>query len=373
MEPTVRRSRRTRRATKSGRRGGSTSPLPSVVSSPLCSLCCARSRYSNSAASSARTDRRQRSFVLGRPLAFAPPPPPMAESERSRQRVQMSRASLAQQHQRPIAPQRRTHRRQACLRSQLARQQRHHSHERRADPAPTAPQPAHDSGQFDLRPQITSGPLHAQPLRKLARRLDLVQAAAQAAGQTVGQQTEGLLRKWAVPARHPHPRRHHPRVAAVPRQAAAALGMPRTRLEPCLTPGSFANVLLAGQRRVVTQLHRPGPARSERGGPPDFRGSRNGRSSRCSLYSARLTSSGGAPSARTMTRSTRAHFIALPDSAPVSPSPPSHQSGKKTSRITTECESQQRWSRKPGTSSGQERSGSRALTAWQAPLTFRDW
>ncbi len=41
------------------------------------------------------------------------------------------------------------------------------------------------------------------------------------------------------------------------RKATAAPRMERAPFEPCLTPGSFGNVLLAGVPRLVTELHRP--------------------------------------------------------------------------------------------------------------------
>ena len=44
-------------------------------------------------------------------------------------------------------------------------------------------------------------------------------------------------------------------------QAAPAAGMAGTRGEACLTPGTARNIGLAGERALVTQLHRPGDAR----------------------------------------------------------------------------------------------------------------
>ncbi len=67
--------------------------------------------------------------------------------------------------------------------------------------------------------------------------------------------------RGTVIPRDPHPRRRGPRVRAMAREPAAALGMPRTVQQPCLLPGTFGNIGLAGQRAWIAQLHRPGGAR----------------------------------------------------------------------------------------------------------------
>jgi len=45
--------------------------------------------------------------------------------------------------------------------------------------------------------------------------------------------------------------------SAVTGEAAATSRMARTEIKPCLKPGFLGNVSLAGERRDVTQLHRP--------------------------------------------------------------------------------------------------------------------
>ena len=80
-------------------------------------------------------------------------------------------------------------------------------------------------------------------------------------GEAVGQQTEGFVRRRAVVPRDAHPRGRAPRIRAVTHEAAAAARMARTGGETCATPGTARNIGLAGERALVTQLHRPGDAR----------------------------------------------------------------------------------------------------------------
>jgi len=49
----------------------------------------------------------------------------------------------------------------------------------------------------------------------------------------------------------------------VPAKTASTSGMQRALHKSCVPPGLLANVLLAGERRFVAQLHWPGPARRQ--------------------------------------------------------------------------------------------------------------
>ncbi|MGH8612610.1 MAG: hypothetical protein ACREYF_11410, partial [Gammaproteobacteria bacterium] len=59
-----------------------------------------------------------------------------------------------------------------------------------------------------------------------------------------------------------------PFVGAMAGKGTTAAGMQRTAIETCIAPGLAANVLLAGEARFESKLHRP-PARTgaSRGGP----------------------------------------------------------------------------------------------------------
>ena len=76
-----------------------------------------------------------------------------------------------------------------------------------------------------------------------------------------GRQAEGFVGRGTVVPRDPHPRRRLPRVGAMARKPAAARGCRGHCSEPCLLPGTFGNIGLAGQRAWIAQLHRPGGAR----------------------------------------------------------------------------------------------------------------
>ena len=65
----------------------------------------------------------------------------------------------------------------------------------------------------------------------------------------------------AVPAGHPGTGRGDAPVGAVTGKAAPPLRVQRTARQTCLLPGLLGNVLCAGQRTRITQLHRP-PART---------------------------------------------------------------------------------------------------------------
>src|SRR5213078_112045 len=79
----------------------------------------------------------------------------------------------------------------------------------------------------------------------------------QSTRQAVRQQAERRVPLCAVVARHLHARWLDSRVRRVPREPASPLGMQRTTLQSCRLPALLGNVLLAGERRCVAQLHWP--------------------------------------------------------------------------------------------------------------------
>ena len=93
--------------------------------------------------------------------------------------------------------------------------------------------------------------------------LDLVQSLRKPTRQAVRYQAERRLSLPAVPPCDPHPRRRYPGVRPVPAKTASTSGMQGALHKSCVPPGLLANVLLAGERRFVAQLHWPGPARRQ--------------------------------------------------------------------------------------------------------------
>jgi hypothetical protein len=86
------------------------------------------------------------------------------------------------------------------------------------------------------------------------------QSLAKARWLEARQQAEGLVRRRAVVAGDPHADRGLARIGPMPREATPASGMAGTRRETCLRPGALGNIGLAGERSLVTQLHRPAHA-----------------------------------------------------------------------------------------------------------------
>src|SRR5688572_11250650 len=86
--------------------------------------------------------------------------------------------------------------------------------------------------------------------------LDVDKARRDAAGREVRHQRERLLRGRAVPAPDAQARRPLSRVATARPEAAATSWMPWTRREIGAQPRTLGNVLLAGELRVESKLHR---------------------------------------------------------------------------------------------------------------------
>ena len=134
-------------------------------------------------------------------------------------------------------------------------------HQRGPDERQATTNPAHGRGQVDVG---------AQRIRRrfdAARRPDvrhhafeIVQVAREATREAVRQEAEGLMRRGTVVPRDLHPRRRLARVGAMAGEATAPARMARTHGQTCLHPGVLGKIGLAGQRSLVTQLHRPAHA-----------------------------------------------------------------------------------------------------------------
>ena len=83
--------------------------------------------------------------------------------------------------------------------------------------------------------------------------------------QAIGQQAEGSVTLWAIPASDAGPTRSLARVGTVSCERASAVRMVRTTFQPCIAPRPHVNILLAGKPRWIAKLHRPG------GSPEMFR------------------------------------------------------------------------------------------------------
>ncbi len=87
--------------------------------------------------------------------------------------------------------------------------------------------------------------------------LEIIEGTGKPAGQAIRKEAEGLMGRRAVVPRDAHPRGRLAGVRPVTDQPAPTRRMARTRGQPCLHPGVFGKIGLAGQRCLVTQLHRP--------------------------------------------------------------------------------------------------------------------
>jgi hypothetical protein len=170
----------------------------------------------------------------------------------------MSGSDPTKPHQSPLDTEHLAH---SSELSHLPQPTRHHSHQRHqrgSHSAPPAAKPTLGTRQLTpLDPQRAHRRLDSGGFRSDHRLLDVIETAGVTRRQTVRQQAKGLMRPWAVPPRHTHPPRLDPRVRAMTCKPTTALGVDGTPIEPCLGPGLLGKVLLAGQRRLVTQLHRP--------------------------------------------------------------------------------------------------------------------
>ena len=153
---------------------------------------------------------------------------------------------------------------------QLLRQQADHHSQHVLHQAHAAAHPAHGAGQLHPVAANLVGRLH-QARRLLGVHDDLLkppQRPRQPRRQAVGQQAEGRVALPAVPARDLRAGRPPALIGAVPRERASAVWVIRAPVEPCRTPRFLANVLPAGEPRLIPKLHRPRP-----GGSPPARAS----------------------------------------------------------------------------------------------------
>ena len=94
----------------------------------------------------------------------------------------------------------------------------------------------------------------------ITTRSRFVEVTREPTGETVRQQAERLTRRRAVVARDARARRRLPGIRPMPGEPAPAPRMAGTPRETCVRPGALGNISLAGQRSLVTQLHRPAHA-----------------------------------------------------------------------------------------------------------------
>lgn len=128
----------------------------------------------------------------------------------------------------------------------------HQTHECDEDGAHSVeppPRPTDSGRQQDVVPaDDTGGELDAASvLDFIDDLLDVVQRAGESCGEAIGQQAEGLLSCWAIPARNACARRVESRVGADVVKSATTPRMSGTSKESCRLPRPLANVLLAGE------------------------------------------------------------------------------------------------------------------------------
>jgi len=169
---------------------------------------------------------------------------------------------LAQPHQRRLRPEHLPHRAQTWLVSELTRQKRHQRQQRHPHSSHSPSHPAHRPGQLDVWPNLFRRFLDALTCRHLGLHgghylLDLVEASREPTRQAVRQQAESGVSCRTIPAGDLRPGRLDPHVRPVPGKTAATPRMQRTAIQACLSPAFLPNVVLAGQRRLLAQLHRP--------------------------------------------------------------------------------------------------------------------
>ena len=193
----------------------------------------------------------------------SPSPPPLwpgAESDGRRQRSQMRSPDLAQPHQHRLCPEHLPHRAQTRLTSQLPGHQRHQRQQRHPHIPHPPPHPSHRPGQLDVWPDLSRRLLDARTRRHFRKGgghhlLDRVEAPSQPTRQAVGQQAEGGVSRRTVPACDLRPGWLDSRVRPVPLKPTAPVRMQRASIQACLLPTFLPNVVLAGKRRLVAQLH----------------------------------------------------------------------------------------------------------------------
>jgi hypothetical protein len=161
-----------------------------------------------------------------------------------------------------LRPEHLAHRPQSRLVPEPPRHQRHQRQQHHAHGTQPPPYPPHSAGQLNIRPDLPSRLLDARSCRHLGLHdghylLDLVEASREPTRQAVRQQAERGVSRRTIPARDLRPGRLFPRVRPVPGKTAATTRMQRAAIQACLSPVFLPNVVLAGERRWVAQLHRP--------------------------------------------------------------------------------------------------------------------
>ena len=121
-----------------------------------------------------------------------------------------------------------------------------------------APCPTHCAWQVNVGTQTIGGRFQARCLlHRPHHRLDLDERGRQPCGQTIGQPAKGGVSLWAVPASDSSTGGAFTRVAAMATKRATASRMQGATLKGCQAPGLLANVVLAGEPRLESKLHRP--------------------------------------------------------------------------------------------------------------------
>ena len=169
---------------------------------------------------------------------------------------------LAQPHQCMLRPEYPAHRAQSWLVAKLTRQKRYQGQKRHPHRSQPPSHPAHGPGQFDVWPDRLRRLLDALTCRHLGLHdghylLDLVEVSRKPTRQAVRQQAECGVSRRTIPARDLRPGWLDPRVRPVPLETTAPVRMQRAAIQACLSPVFLPNVVLAGQRRLLAQLHRP--------------------------------------------------------------------------------------------------------------------
>jgi hypothetical protein len=169
---------------------------------------------------------------------------------------------LPQSHQCMLRPEYLAHIAQSWLISELTRQKRYQGQQRHPHRPEPLSHPAHGPGQLDVWPNLFRRFLDALTCRHLGLHdghylLDLVEASREPTRQAVRQQAERGVSRRTVPAGDLHPGWLGPSVRPVPLETTAPARMQRAAIQACLSPVFLPNVVLAGERRLVAQLHRP--------------------------------------------------------------------------------------------------------------------
>jgi len=118
--------------------------------------------------------------------------------------------------------------------------------------------PANGARQLDIGAQaIGRGRKTLGLLDVRDYRLDVAQRAREPGGETVGQQREGAMGLGTIPARDACTGWVDALITSVACKRAPAARMDRAARQGCIPPGLSANVLLAGEVRFESKLHRP--------------------------------------------------------------------------------------------------------------------